>query len=153
MFWKWRAARRNPGGFLYASAVSGKTKRGIRANIGATVFTDSTDSGEATPSLGQKCTKHLQLGGCKGDAEATPNSSESLLMSSHAFNPFNCLTPKFRAVSRSSCRSTFQHLTRKLSNTGVSHCRGSLHSMKMGRNRFGNPGKCFKMNGTSSAGV
>jgi hypothetical protein len=40
---------------------------------------------------------------------------------------FNCLTPNSELYRRSSCRFTFQHLTRKLSNTEVSHCRGALH--------------------------
>jgi len=30
---------------------------------------DSADSGEVTPSLGQKCTKHPQIGNCKGDSD------------------------------------------------------------------------------------
>ena len=42
---------------------------------------------------------------------------------------FNWLVLKFRAVSSLLCRSTFQHLTRKLSNTEVS-LQGSLHEAR-----------------------
>jgi len=41
----------------------------FRVNIGHTLSTGSTDSGEVTPSLAQASTKRPQIVSCKGDSD------------------------------------------------------------------------------------
>ena len=90
---------------------------------------DSTESGEVTPSLAQTCTKQPQILSYKGDSEQhqLPRKPAGVVACVHSFTAPSAEIPGRIPVPF--FESTFQHVTRKLSNTDRSaSLQGALHN-------------------------